>query len=123
MSFDAQWVDMLPQTIAYSAYVGNSTDGYGTNTHTTSSKNVRCRIQAVRADIRSTITHEVAGASFKIITAPYSTVGTSDTITISVLDKIALPAGFVVSGSTQPPILRAYPVQDETGHHHNEVWL
>ncbi len=125
MSFDRQFLAMLPQSISYRAYVGTSSGGYGATDHgsTSTTKTVRARIQAVRADVRSLSSREVVGASFKLITAPWSTAGTSDAVSITALDKITLPAGFLVAGSCAPPIIRAYPVQDESGHHHNEVWI
>ena len=120
-----EFLTMMPQTITYQAYVSLTTDGYAAPYHGTTSgaKSVRCRIQALRVDIRSATSREVAPSTFKILTAPWSTAGTSDTVTVSVLDKITLPSGFIVAGSCAPTILRAYPVQDESGHHHNEVWL
>jgi len=125
MSFDHGFLGMMPQSITYQAYSAISTDGYGAPTWTSTSgaKTVSCRIQAVRKDIRSTATREIVTTTFKVLMAPWSTSGTSDTITVTPLDKITLPSGFQVAGSCQPPIVQAYPVQDESGHHHNEVWL
>ena len=130
MSFDRDFFDMMPQSLTYQAYVSISTDGYGSLYHgsTSGAKTVKGRIQAIRSDIRTTISREnvptgVGIATYKVIMAPWSTAGTSDTITVSPMDKITLPSGFLVAGSCSPPILKAYPVQDEDGHHHNEVWF
>lgn len=125
MSFDRDFLGMMPQTLTYQAYVSISTDGYGSLYYgsTSGAKSVLGRIQAVRTDIRSATSREVVPATFKLLLAPWSTAGTSDTVTVSPLDKITLPSGFLVAGSCAPPILKAYPVQDESGHHHNEVWL
>jgi hypothetical protein len=125
VSFDRTLLDMMPATVTYQRYTGISTDGYATQTWSTGSglKSVRARIQAVRANERTVPGREVKPEGFKVLMAPYSTAGTSDTVTVTALDKITLPAGFLVAGSCSPPIVRAYPCQDEDGLHHNEVWL
>ncbi len=123
MSFDRAFFDMMPQSITYQAWTKTSTESYGTQIHSTDSKTLRARIQASRTDVRSRDSREVVGATFKLIVAPYSTVSTSDAVTVTALDKITLPTGFLVAGSCSPPIVRAYPVEDESGLHHNEVWL
>ena len=125
MAFERQFLAMMPQTISYQAYASISTDGYGAPSwvSTSGAKTVSCRIQAIRKDMRAASTREIVPTTFKVITAPFSSAGTSDTVTITPLDKITLPTGFLVAGSCSPPIVQAYPVQDEAGHHHNEVWL
>ncbi len=122
MSFDRSFLDMMPATVSYQRYSSISTDGYATQQWGTA-KNVRARIQAIREDARTTNEREVRPAGFKVLMAPYSTAGTSDTVTVTALDRITLPTGFLVAGSCSPPIAQAYPVQDEDGLHHNEVWL
>lgn len=125
MGYERQFFDMMPQTISYQAYSAISSGAYGEPTwaSTSAAKTVYCRIQALRKDIRSVSTREIVPSTFKVILAPWSTAGTSDTVTVTPLDKITLPTGFLVAGSCSPPIIQAYPVQDESGHHHNEVWL
>ena len=122
MSFDKDILNMLPSEVTYYPYSSISSDGYGSRSYGTA-KTVAARIQAVREDVATKSGREVVPSTFKILMAPWSTSGTSDTVTISALDKIALPSGFVVAGSCSPPILKAYPVWDESGLHHNEVWL
>lgn len=123
MGFDRDFFDMMPQSLTYYPYSSiTSTDGYGARTYGMA-KTVKGRIQAVRSNVADAQRREVRPATFKVIMAPWSTSGTSDTVTISPLDKITLPTGFLVAGSCSPPIIKAYPVQDEDGHHHNEVWL
>jgi hypothetical protein len=122
VSFDRGFLDMMPATVSYQRYSSISTDGYAGPSYGTA-KNVRARIQAVREDARSVTAREVRPAGFKVLMAPYSTAGTSDTVTVTALDKITLPSGFLVAGSCSPPIVRAYPCQDEDGLHHHEVWL
>jgi hypothetical protein len=124
MSFDRDFFDMMPALVAYQAYSGISTGGYGMPTNSTSTgQTVRARIQAVREDVRELKTREIVGATFKVLMAPWSTAGTSDTVRVTPLDKIILPTGFLVAGSCSPPIVKAYPVDDEDGFHHNEVWI
>jgi hypothetical protein len=123
MSFESEFLGMMPQSITYHPYSSISTAGYGGPSYGTS-KTVRCRIQAARANNRDLDSREIVGATFKVLTAPYSTSGTSDSVTITAMDKITLPTAFLVAGSCSPPIIRAYPVHDETtGVHHNEVWI
>jgi hypothetical protein len=122
MSFDRDFFNMLPETVTYYPYSSMSTDGYGSRAYG-DARSVKARIQAVREDARTVSSREVAGATFKLLMAPWSTSGTSDTVMVSVLDKLVLPSAFIVSGSSSPPIVKAYPVQDEDGLHHNEVWL
>lgn len=122
MSFEREFLNDMPATVTYHPYSAISTDGYAAPTFGTS-KSVRARIQPIRANNRTTTEREVAGATFKVLMAPFSTAATSDTVTVTALDKITLPTGFQVAGSSAPPIVRAYPVQDESGLHHNEVWL
>lgn len=125
MAFEPTFLALMPQEVLYQPFGSISTDGYGAPTWATTgqAKTVRARIQAIRADTRTASSREITGASFKLVMAPYSTAGTSDSVTVTPLDKITLPTGFLVAGSCSPPIIRAYPVQDETGHHHNEVWI
>ena len=125
MSFDKGFLEMMPQTITYLAYSSISTDGFAapTWTSTSAAKSVYGRVQAVRQDVRSVSTREIVTTTFKVLLAPWSQAGTSDTVTVTPLDKIILPTGFLGAGSCSPPIVKAYPVQDEDGHHHNEVWL
>src|SRR5512139_1869619 len=101
MSFDHGFLGMMPQSVTYQAYASISTDGYAAPTWTSTSgaKTVRARIQAIRSDIRNAKTREIVGASFKLILAPFSTAGTSDAVTVTPLDKITLPTGFLVAGS------------------------
>lgn len=122
MSLDREFLSMMPATVTYSPYSAISTDGYAAPSYGTS-KSVRARIQAVRKDVRSATTREIVGSNLKLLMAPWSTAGTSDTVTVTALDKVILPSGFLVAGSCSPPIITAYPVQDESGLHHNEVWL
>jgi hypothetical protein len=120
VSFERDFLEFMPFTLTYQAYAGISTGGYGVRTYSTDSKSVRCRIEPLRRIVKDVQNREVA-TSFRISTAPWSTAGTSDTVTMTALDKITLPSGFLVAGSCSPAIITAYPCQDEAGLHHNEV--
>ena len=122
MSFERDFLAFMPQSVTYHPYSSISTDGYASPSYGTS-KTVKARIQGVRADMRGVSSREIVGATFRVYMAPWSTSGTSDTVTVTALDKITLPTGFLVAGSCSPPIIKAYPCQDEEGHHHNEVWI
>ena len=123
MSFEAEFLDMMPATFTVRTFSAISTDGYATRTYTsTSGQSVLGRVQPHRRLVRDNTGREVT-TSFSLYLAPYSTAGTSDAVTVSVLDKLTLPAGFQVAGSCQPPIIAAYPCQDEVGLHHNEVLI
>ena len=122
MSFDRDFLNMLPETVSYYPYSSISTDGYGAREYG-DARSVKARIQAEREDVQSPTGREVVPTTFKLLMAPYSTAGTSDTVRVSVLDMIVLPTSFLVAGSSNPPIVKAYPVTDESGLHHNEVWL
>ena len=123
MTWGKDFLAMMPATCTLRTFSAISTDGYATRTYTsTSGQSVRCRVQPHRTLIKDTNGREIT-TSFSLYLAPYSTAGTSDTVTISVLDKLTLPAGFQVAGSCEPPIMRAYPCQDEHGLYHNEVMV
>lgn len=122
MSLDRDFLNMMPSEVTYYPYSSISSGGYGSRSYG-AAKTVVARIQAVRENVAGKDSRDVVPSTFKLLMAPWSTSGTSDTVTISVLDKIALPSGFIVAGSCSPPILKAYPVWDESGLHHNEVWL
>jgi hypothetical protein len=120
VSFERDFLAFMPFTLTYQAYSGISTDGYGARTYSTGTKSVRCRIEPHRQIVKDVQSREVT-TSFRISTAPYSTVSSTDTVTITALDKITLPTGFLVAGSCSPQIISAYLCQDEAGLHHNEV--
>lgn len=110
---------MMSSTVEYSRFSAFSTDGRGVKSYEDPIK-VQCRIQPTRRLVKDLSGREVV-ASITVIMAPFSTAGSSDVIKVGVSDRIELPAGLQVAGSSQPPIISSYVVQDEQGLHHSTV--
>ena len=121
MSFERDFLDMMPASVTYQAFASLSTDGYAVKTYG-SAKTVRARIQPHKKIVKDSNGREVS-SSIQLYMAPWSTAGTSDSVSVGPSDLITLPSGFLVAGSSAPPIIAAYACQDESGAHHNEVLI
>jgi len=107
-----EFEDMLTQTVL--VYSKTGTDVHGSPTHTTTPKRIKARVQVVegRAQRTFTVDKEEVMAKYKLI------LGT--TTTINKQDKITLPDGYE---PTTMMLLGVYPVDDESGRSHYEIWV
>jgi len=126
MSFERDFFEMMPETVSYRAYSSLSTDGYASKVYspaaTDTAKSVRARVEPHKTIVKDVNGREVV-SSIRVFLAPWSTAGTSDSINVGPSDLITLPSGFLLAGSSAPPIIAAYRTQDEGGMHHNEVLI
>ena len=125
MTLDKDFLDLMPNTITWEAFSSLSTDGYGAKTYA-AGQSLRCRIQQTRRLVRGLDGQEIVSTT-TLYAPPTST--TSGAVVVNPYDRITLPSGFLVAGSSQPPIISVYRGQDETAgggassDHHIEVYL
>ncbi len=104
----SEFQDFMPHTVIIEAW--SSQDPYGQPTYST------CSSYPARVEMKS---RRIAGSGGVEIAARGRVFLATATVP-SAKDRITLPASFV---PTQPPILDAFPVNDERGIHHVEVFI
>ena len=104
MSFDTQFLTMMPSTMSMYAFV--SFDNYGEPTYSTSATSIRCRMEYDHKSMQDMNSNEMV---------PTATAYLGYDSIISSLSKFVLP-----DGSTGI-VLSIEQAWDETGIHHNVV--
>lgn len=120
MSFEAEFKKFMPQTLTVEPFSSYSTDGLGTRTYS-SSLTFKCRIEERPRVVRGVDGRERV-ASATVYCSPV-TVSSSGGYPIKPDDRVTLPSGFLVTGSSQPPVLYVERQQDASTDHHQVVYL
>lgn len=111
----------MPQTVTLRKFGALSTDGFGARTASTT-YSVRARVEQERHLVRDVTGREVV-SSTTVYLAPYDSSTGQVAITVDVSDRVVLPSGFLVAGSSAPPIMAVERLQDDGGDHHIAVRL
>lgn len=120
MTFDRQFLDMMPQTVTVTAFSALSSDGLGAQSYS-SGRSVRARIEQKRKLVRDAGGREVTSET-TVYTPPYDTASTA-ALVINPMDQLTLPSGFLVAGSSAPPIINVERGQDENAEYGFAVYL
>jgi hypothetical protein len=113
VTFSRDMLEMMPQTIVVQAFSALSTDGYGANTHSTTSYSVKCYIEDKVVRTKNPLTGRELVSSRQIYAAPYDTSTGQVEVKVSVYDKITLPS---TSFNPQtPPIVNVVHYDDRNG--------
>ncbi len=106
MSFEAEFLDLMPLTI--SRATAASVNLHGARTYSTAAHSYRARVTGITTAKRGPDDQTYA---------PQARIWIASTGTgISVNDRWTLPSGIL--SSSQPPIMRADCIMDEDGPHH-----
>lgn len=121
MTFETQFLDFMPQTVSLRKFSALSTDGMGARTSATT-YSVRARVEQNRRLVRDASGREVVSTT-QVYLAPYDNSTGQTAIVVDVSDRIVLPSGFLVAGSSAPPIMSVERQQDDAGDHHIAVMV
>lgn len=106
MSFEAEFLTLMPSTITVATQASRAADGHVT--YSTATSTYRCRIVKANQNIRGADgTWVMVGWIAWVASTGY----------LSVQDKYTLPDG------TSPPVLAIETITDEDGPHHNKVFF
>ena len=119
MSFESEFAEFMPNTVTLEPFSTLSTDGRGSRTYGTS-VSFKARIEQRRRLVRDNQGREVMSQT-TVYVPPTTTAGAA--VTVNVSDRLTLPSGFLVAGSSQPPMIWVERQQDETGNHHYAMYL
>ena len=115
----SEFLDMMPQTVTWEASSALSSDGYGAVSYSTG-LSIRGRVEQKRRLVRDSGGREVVSTSTVYLDCVTTSSGS---VVMNAYDRLTLPSGFLVAGSSQPPIISVARQQDEAGDHHIEVYL
>ena len=111
MVLDPQFLDWMFSTITVENCTGLSTDGYASRAYA-APFTWKARIEQIGKLVKSKEGREIQSDA-TIFGPPYDTNG--NTISVGPNDRITLPAGYLISGSSQPAIIDTSWHDDDTG--------
>lgn len=119
MTLSRCMLQMMPRTVTVQAFSALSTDGYGSRTHSTDSKSVRCYIEDKIELVRDPLGRE-SKSTRQVYAAPFDTSTVATTVRIGVSDKLTLPVGYEPN---TPAIINVTHFDDRLGFYAQVVYL
>ena len=121
MVLDPQFLDWMPYTLTVQPVSGLSTDAYAARTFGTPYL-WKCRIEH-ESRLYTTKDGREVRCNATLFGPPYDASTGKVSIIIHPTDKLTLPAGLLIAGSSQPPIITVMQEADDTGTMYFEVIL
>lgn len=121
MVLDPQFLLWMPYLITVEPFSSLSTDAYGSRVVGTAYQ-VKARIEQ-EARLYVDKTGREIRCNATVFTPPYDATTGANAITIKPQDRITLPAGLFIAGTSRPPVLECLQHADETGTMYFEVLL
>lgn len=121
MTLDPQFLDWMPYTLTVDPVNGLSTDGYAARKFGTSFQ-WKCRIEH-ESRLYTTKDGREVRCNATLFGPPYDASSGKATIVIKNTDRLTMPVGLFIAGSSQPPIITVLQHADDTGTMYFEVLL